>query len=263
MVPLPRSLLAVPIAHRGYHDLEAGRPENSRSAFEAALDAGYGIEFDVQQSADGQAMVFHDYDLARLAHASGPIRQRSAEELSHIRLRGNDETIPTLREVLALVAGRVPLLIEVKEQDGVMGRDVGVLERDIADALAGYSGDVAVMSFNPNAVAVFRDALPEVPRGLTTSPFSAEAWPLLPESVRADLRAIPDFERVGASFISHQAADLSSARVAELKEKGVPVLCWTIHSPAEELRARRVADNITFEGYAPDIPRSERLSRAS
>ncbi len=254
MASLPHSFLGPPIAHRGYHDIAAGRPENSRAAFEAAIGTGYGIEIDVQQSADGEAMVFHDYDLGRLSHASGPIRQRTASELKGIRLIGSDETIPTLSEVLSLVAGRVPVLIEVKDQDGIMGEDVGVLEQSIARALDEYHGDVAVMSFNPNAIAVFAEVAPHVPRGLTTAPFSLSAWPLLPRRVRHHLRKIPDFKRVGASFISHQAADLSSPRVRELKEGGVPVLCWTIHNRGEELRARQVADNITFEGYTPEIP---------
>jgi len=250
---LPAPLRRIPLAHRGYHH-GPNCPENSRAAFRAAVDAGYGIEMDAQLSSDGQAMVFHDYDLGRLTHDSGPIRQRSAAELSKIILKGTQEGIPRLSEVLELVDWRVPLLIEIKDQDGIMGPDVGILEQAVARDLKHYEGPVAVMSFNPHAVAAFGDAAPDIARGLVTSAFSDQAWPLLSQATREHLREIPDFDVVGASFISHQASDLSNARVRELKRKGVPILCWTIHDPGEEIRARRIADNITFEGYAPKIP---------
>ena len=122
---LPPSFLAAPIAHRALHDRAAGRPENSVEAIEAAIAAGYGIEIDLQLSADGRAMVFHDYDLARLTGEKGAIQRRSASELGAIRLLGGVTGIPTLPQVLDLVAGRVPLLIELKDQDGALGAAVG------------------------------------------------------------------------------------------------------------------------------------------
>ncbi|MGC9369479.1 MAG: glycerophosphodiester phosphodiesterase family protein [Paracoccaceae bacterium] len=246
--------LARPIAHRAFHDLAAGRPENSRAAILAAIAAGYAIEIDIQMSADGRAMVFHDYDLGRLTPETGALRQRAADDLSGIPLKGGDEGIPTLREVLALVAGRAPLLIEIKDQDGALGADVGPLEQAVAEDLAGYAGAVALMSFNPHAVAALAEAAPEIPRGITTCGYAPEHFPLLPEATRAHLRGIPDFERVGASFISHAAADLDHPRISELKARGVPVLCWTIRSEEAESHARRIADNITFEGYAAAHP---------
>ena len=114
--PLPDAFLGAPLAHRALHDVAAGRPENSREAIEAACAAGYGIEIDLQLSRDGQAMVFHDYDLKRLTGQPGPIRQRDAAELQAITLSGGATGIPTFAEVLDLVAGRVPLLIEIKDR---------------------------------------------------------------------------------------------------------------------------------------------------
>lgn len=251
---LDPAVLRLPLAHRGLHDVAAGVVENSRAAMAAAVAAGYGIECDVQLTADNLAVVFHDYDLGRLTGASGPVRGRSAAELSGIRLTGTDEGVPGLAEVLALVAGRVPLLIEVKDQDGAMGPAVGPLERAVAAALAGYAGPVAVMSFNPHAVAAFGAAAPGVARGLTTSAFRAEDWGPLPPTRGAKLREIPDYDRVGACFIAHEASDLGRDRVAELKRAGAAVLCWTVRSAEAEAEARRVADNITFEGYRPIIP---------
>ncbi len=248
-VPLPDAFLKAPIAHRGFHNKALGRPENSLAAFRAAIAAGYGIECDIQPSADGVPMVFHDYDLKRLTGIPGRVRGRTAAELKALPLTGGDEGIPTLADMLDLVAGRVPLLIEIKDQDGAMGPDVGPLERAVADILRAYDGPVALMSFNPHSVAALAEAAPQLPRGLVTSAYTAEDWPLLPPAARDRLRDIPDYDRVGASFISHEAADLARPRVAELKASGAEVLCWTIRSAEAEAKARRIAGNITFEGY--------------
>ena len=251
---LPAVFNHLPLAHRGLHDLASGRPENSLAAFRAAIDAGYGIELDLQLSSDGQAMVFHDYDLGRLTAEKGAVQQRSAAELARIPLTGGDEGIPTLQEVLHLVAGRVPLLIEIKDQDGIMGANVGRLEKAAAENLRGYAGPVAVMSFNPHSVLKMAGFAPDIPRGITTSAYLPEDWELLPRGTRDRLREIPDYDHTGASFISHEASDLSRPRVADLKARGAVILCWTIRSHAEETAARRVADNITFEGYAANTP---------
>lgn len=250
-VKLPAAFLGAPLAHRGLHDRAAGRPENSRAAFRAAVEAGFGIELDVQPSADGRAMVFHDADLARLTEAEGPIRARNAAQLGRLALRDSDEGIATLAEVLALVAGRVPVLIEIKDQSGTMAPGDGVIERAVAADLAGYPGPVAVMSFNPHAVEAFARARPETPRGLTTSAFREDKWPGLPAPLRERLRAIPDYGRLGASFVSHEAADLPRPRLAALKAQGAAILCWTIRSADAEAAARRFADNVTFESYLP------------
>ncbi len=254
MSRLDPSFLSAPLAHRALHDVKEGRPENSRAAIKAAMDAGYGIEIDVQLSSDGAAMVFHDYDLKRLAKDSGPIQQRSVADLGRVILRGSDEGIPTLVEVLELVAGRVPLLIEIKDQDGMMGANVGRLEQAVARDIEGYQGPLAVMSFNPHSVQQMAIHAPQVPRGIVTSAYNAEDWPLLPAGTRERLRKIADFDSVGARFISHEVEDLGSERVAELKSKGADILCWTVKSAAQEMRARKVADNITFEQYLAKHP---------
>lgn len=251
---LPAAFLSLPLAHRGLHDRAAGRPENSRAAARAAIAAGYGIECDIQPSADGTPMVFHDYDLRRLTGRAGRIQALSAAELGRTPLLGGDEGIPTLAAFLRTVAGRMPLLIEIKDQDGAMGAGVGPLETAVAKALAGYAGPVAVMSFNPHSVAAIAAVAPQVPRGMISSAYAPDDWPLLPAAVRDRLRGIPDIDATGASFISHEAADLTRPRVAALKSTGTAILCWTIRSPEAEAEARRIADNITFEGYAAPFP---------
>lgn len=254
MTTLADAFFTAPIAHRALHDLDQRRPENSRAAAQAAVEAGYGIEIDLQLSGDGRAMVFHDYDLGRLTGQTGPIRQRDAAGLGQIALSGGDEGIPTLAEVLTLVAGRVPMLVELKDQHGQMGDTDGRLEGAVADDLAGYDGPAAVMSFNPHMVARLADLAPDVPRGLVSSAFPRRNWMLLREKTRAHLRGIPDYARTGSTFISHEVHDLDRPRVAELKAKGAKVFCWTVRSPEQEQVARLVADNITFEGYPAQKP---------
>ena len=248
---LPASLLSRPIAHRALHDIGAGRPENSHAAVRAAIEAGYPIEIDIQISRDGQPMVFHDYRLERLTGGNGRVDEHTAEDLGRLTLRGGDEGVPTLTEILDIVAGQVPILVEIKDQDGELGDRVGPLEQAVADSLADYAGDVAVMSFNPYAVACMAELAPHLPRGLTTEDFAAvDDW-AVPLEERRRLSDLPDYERVGAVFISHNHRHLLSPRVAELKAEGAHILSWTIRSPDEEAEARRVADNVTFEGYLP------------
>lgn len=254
MTQLDPAFLGAPLAHRALHDVAQGRPENSRAAIKAAMNAGYGIEIDVQPSSDGQAMVFHDYELDRLAKDSGPVRQRAASDLGKVVLIGASEGIPTLDEVLALVAGQVPLLVEIKDQDGAMGANVGALEQAVARSIHGYQGPLAVMSFNPHSVQQMAIHSPQVPRGIVTSAYTRAGWPLLPKGTRERLAQIADFDAVGASFISHEVEDLSAPRVAELKRKGADILCWTVRSAAQEAKARQIAQNITFEGYAAALP---------
>lgn len=246
---LPASLLARPIAHRALHDRRAGRVENSLKSIAAAIDAGYGFEMDVQLSRDGVAMVFHDDLLDRLTAQSGPVRDRTRAELEAIPLTDDGGTIPTLETVLSLVAGKVPLLIEIKDQDGAMGPNVGPLEAATCAALKDYSGDVALMSFNPHAVAACATYAPDIPRGLVTSSYQAVFWPELSAAARDTLREIPDYDRTGACFISHESTDLDRPRVAELKAKGAAILTWTIRTAKAEAKARRIVDNVTFEGY--------------
>lgn len=254
MSALSEAFRHLPIAHRALHDAGQGRPENSRAAIRAAMAAGYGIEIDLQATRDGRAMVFHDYDLGRLTPETGPLRARDAAELSQIPLKGGDEGIPELSEVLTLVGGRVPLLIELKDQHGQMGTTDGVLEEATAGALESYAGPVALMSFNPEMIVRMAALAPDVPRGLVTCAYTADDWPHLRDETRARLRDIPDYDRAGASFVSHDVTDLANPRLAALRKAGAVILCWTVRNPEVEARARAMADNITFERYLAAFP---------
>ncbi len=252
--PLDPAFLKAPIAHRGLHDRARAVIENSRAAMEAAIAAGYGIEMDLQLSADGEAMVFHDDDLMRLTGHSGPVSAKTARELGQITLLDSDETIPTLAEILGLVAGRVPLLVEVKDQSRRMAPVDGRLERRATRLLSAYPGAKALMSFNPHSVALCRDAAPDIARGRTTCAFEGAYWDEIPDTRRAALRSLADLDALGCSFISHQKDELQDEEVTRVAQTGMPILCWTVRDKATEDSARRVAANITFEHYQAEIP---------
>jgi glycerophosphoryl diester phosphodiesterase len=223
-------LIARPFAHRGLHG--DGRAENSRAAFEAAIAAGHGIELDVQASADGEAIVIHDYELDRLAEGFGAVRTLGAAELGRIRLKGSTETIPTLAEILALVAGRAPLLIEVKSPE----RRVAGLSRAVIRALADYKGPVGVMSFNPEIVRRLARLAPRLLRGLVVTE-QGKRWRGLWERPFALWRARPD-------FLAYDVRDLPSRFAAAA---GLPVLTWTVRTPEDRARAAEHADQIIYE----------------
>lgn len=250
--PLPPGFLNRPFAHRGLHGCDA--PENSLAAVSAAVGAGYGIEIDLQPAADGTPMVFHDATLDRMTDASGAVAELSAAELGALSLRGGTgEGIPTLDALLARVAGQVPLLIELKDQSGMLGAAPLTMEPEVARLLRTYAGPAAVMSFNPAMVAAVAARAPDLPRGLTTCSFEECAWPDLPRATARRLASITDAGSVGAAFISHGHHDLDTPVVAAQRRAGRAVLCWTIRSLAEEAAARRFADAITFEGYRPAL----------
>jgi glycerophosphoryl diester phosphodiesterase len=226
-------LIARPFAHRGLHG--PGRIENSRAAFAAAIAAGNGIELDVQASADDQAMVIHDYELERLTEAEGAIRTLGSAELGRIRLKESDETIPTLAEVLALIAGKAGLLVEVKSPD----RHPVALSRAVAAALKGYQGPVAVMSFNPEVGHWFARHASEVLRGLVVTE-QGKGWRGFFERRLARWRGRPD-------FLAYDIRDLPSHFADRARDRGLPVLTWTVRTLKDRARAAEHADQIIFE----------------
>lgn len=252
MTGLSQAFLDRPIAHRGYHDGGAGRVENARRAFAAAIDRGFGIELDVQMSRDGVPMVFHDHSLDRLTAFNGPLRDRASNELCGISLAGSSDTIERLDTVLEFIGDRAPVLVEIKDQTGLPGADIAALDQVtgwvVKNAVETNGCSVAIMSFNPTYVAALSWLGPAVPRGLIGTMF---VEPGLSAEENAALSDYAAFDSSGSSFISHDRTSLDAPAVGRLKARGVPILTWTIHSREEEAAARRVADNITFEGYDP------------
>lgn len=221
-------------AHRGLHD--ARRPENSLAAFEAAIAAGMGIECDVQLSADRVAVVFHDLTTDRLTGSTGWVRARSAAALGAMTLRGSDQTIPTLAQALALIAGRTPLLIEIKSQGRARNK---TLCRAVAGALKDYDGPVAVMSFDPRVPGWFALHARRIPRGLVASDDSGRGGAL---GRRLALW------RAAAQFLAYDVRNLPSRFAARQRRRGLPVLTWTVRSAALADRAALHADAPIAEG---------------
>jgi len=223
-------------AHRGLHSASA--PENSLAAFDAAMARGLGIELDVQRSIDGQPVVFHDDALDRLTAESGPVGKRSAAQLGAIALAGTGETIPTLRQVLAQVGGRVPVLIEIKSDRDTR---IAALCLAVRRVLEGYTGQHAVMSFDPRVSRWYFTHSPHTVRGLVVTEGDDRA---LPGKVRRRLalwHARPD-------FLAYDIRDLPSSFAARQRSRGLPVVTWTVRSTEHRERSMNHADADILEG---------------
>lgn len=219
----------------------------------AAIEHGYAIEIDLQLSADGRAMVFHDGTLDRLTDKHGDISDYTAAELSQIKVGSGQDVIEPLEEILRLIDGRVPLLIELKDQSRQLSQTDGRLEQATIDALSLYHGPVAVMSFNPHMIATMAKLSSDLPLGLTTGSFMDPSWGIDAERI-AHLSQIVDFDPTRYSFVSHFALELAVPCIQTLKERGAAIFTWTIRSPESEAVARQTVDNITFEGYLAAHP---------
>ena len=250
---LSQAFLGPAIAHRGLHNASALCYENSLTAILSAMQAGYGIEIDLQISSDGHAMVFHDYTLDRMTSRNGPISELTATELEQIVLADSEDKIMQFSTLLKHVSGRAPLLIELKDQSMTLGSTTGILEKAVAQALEGYEGPVAVMSFNPSSMKIMATLAPHIARGLTTDAFEASEWPDIKSKRLKQLRQLSDYDSTQASFVSHELKDLASQSLVKIKACEDPVLCWTAKSYEDEKAARLIADNITFENYLPDL----------
>ena len=222
-------------AHRGLHS--AGVPENSLAAAKAAIAAGMGIECDIQRTGDGHAVVFHDWQLDRLTDADALTDECSLAQIEALSLKANGEPIPSLETFLQCVSGAVPLLIEIKSKPGY---DVEQSCKAVADALRQYSGDMAVMSFDPRVSAWFHDNEPTVAAGLVMREDEYGHTQTQEARENAYARAAPD-------FLAYHVVALSNPWVAKLRENGLPVLTWTVNSPETRAEALDFADALISE----------------
>ncbi len=237
-----------PIAHRGLHDSKNGIIENSASAVRASIEAGYGLEVDLQAARDGEPVVFHDATLDRLTGEAGKIGERSLVELCQIPLTASADYILSLAELLDLVAGRVPLVLEIKSGWSEDRR----LETNIAKALAAYAGPAAVMSFDPNSVAAFHRLAPNRPRGLVAETFQNRAHaPDLSPLRRFAMRHLLTAAIAKPHFIAYDVKALPAAAPALARALGRPLLTWTVRSEADRKTAELHADAIIFEHLRP------------
>jgi glycerophosphoryl diester phosphodiesterase len=243
-------LVARPIAHRGLHDLAAGVIENSISAAEAAIAGRFGIECDVQLSADGEAMVFHDFVLDRLTGATGSVAAQKADALAAITLKGSEDRIPTLSAFLDRIAGRVPLVIEIKSR---FNGDLA-LTRRAAEIVAGYAGQPIVFkSFDPEVVTALREIAPAIPRGIVAmNEYAYGDYDRLDKARKHALANLLHFNESRPDFLSWKVTDLESAAPYLCRNAlGMPLMSWTVRTPEEREQAARHADQMVFEGFHP------------
>lgn len=232
-----------PVAHRGYWSPD-GAPENSLGAFQAACQAGYGIELDVQLSADGEAMVFHDSKLARMTGVEGRLKDYSAADLSEMRLKGTDERIPTLLETMALIGHRAMVHVELKTPFG----EVGPLEQRVHEVLIDHAGPVCVIGFNPYSHAWFADRFPGVLRGLDS--YDYKQAPGMSEEQRKSFAELEHVAIARPHFLALSVEMLPDARATKYREEGMPVVAWTVRQPAQWDAIKDHCDNLIFEGFA-------------
>jgi glycerophosphoryl diester phosphodiesterase len=246
----PDWLTARPVAHRGLHDLARGIVENMPGAAQAAVDGRFAIECDIQLSADGEAMVHHDDALGRLTEGSGKLIDMTAAELKAVTFKDTPERMMSLSDLCALVAGRVPLVVEVKSHfDG----DRRLVAR-MAQVLASYSGPVVGMSFDPDQVLALREAMPKLPRGIVAQrTYDDDYWAKLTPDQRSGMLHLRHGFRTEPHFVAFWVEQLPAlAPWIARNVFGCPLLTWTVRTPEQRARAARYADQMIFEGFKPE-----------
>jgi glycerophosphoryl diester phosphodiesterase len=249
-VRAPDWLTARPVAHRGLHDIARGIVENMPAAAEAAIARGFAIECDIQLTSDGEAMVHHDHALGRLTEGSVPLREKTAAELKAVRFKETAERMMSLADLCALVAGRVPLVIEVKSHfDGDRK-----LVRRMAEVLSSYDGRAVGMSFDPDQVTALRELIPNRPRGIVAERHYTESdWPDASAAQRHDMTHLRHFFRSRPDFVAYRVDDLPAfAPWIARHLLGCRLLSWTVRTPAQRARGAQYADQIIFEGFVPE-----------
>jgi len=245
----PDWLTARPIAHRGLHDAAHGIIENTAGAVRAAIAAGYGVEVDVQVSADGEAMVHHDDALGRLTEGERRLDSLSAAELKRIPFRNSIERMLTLPDLCDLVAGRVTVVIELKSQFDGDPR----LPARIAEVLAGYHGPAAPMSFDPWQITQVRQKAPRLACGIVAAKYRPHPyWDLMPVWMRYGMGYLATAVVARPQFVAYSVDDLPAfAPLFARRFLGLPLLTWAVRTEAERLTAARFADQMIFEGFRP------------
>ena len=237
-------LFAPPVAHRGLWTPD-GAPENSLGAFQAACAAGYGIELDVQLSSDGEAMVFHDSKLQRMCGVEGRLSDHTKADLQALRLKGTDETIPTLAEALVEVGHRALVHIELKTPYG----EVGPLERRVSEVLIDHNGPICVIGFNPYSHAWFADHHPQILRGLDSYSYKDNADPKLGAEQKASFGRLEHVKIARPHFLALGVDMLPNERAAAYRTAGMPIVAWTVRSAEHWEVLKPYCDNLIFEGF--------------
>lgn len=238
----------LPIAHRGLHNAEQNIVENSRGSVEAAIAHGYAIEIDVQLTKDNQAVVFHDEALDRLIDRTGNVVDFTLSELQKMAYKMGGETIISFAQLLEIVKGQVPLIVEVKS----LTKNIGPLAAHVANLMQDYKGDICIMSFNPFTVREFKRIAPQIIRGIVAEyNMTPHEWPGTNSLTRFLFKNLLHWPLISPHFISYHVHDLPRLSVSIAKWFGVPIITWTVKSAKDAAYSEKHADQITFEGYLP------------
>ena len=237
--------LEYPIAHRGLHDKKKGIPENSLLSFELAITKGYPIELDVHLTADDEIVVFHDRNLKRMTGLDGLTAKMTTNSLKKIKLNNSNQNIPTFKEALEFINGKVLVLIEIKNRG-----KVGKLESALLRLLETYHGDLALQSFNPYSLSWFKKNRPEYFRGQIAGDFKGEDLFFFKKIVLRNL-LLNNVSK--PHFISYDIRALPYWAVTYWEKKGMPIIGWTVKNRNDKEKAKCFCDNYIFENIDPNI----------
>ena len=249
-----RFLIERPFAHRGYHSRcligsKKSIPENSLGAFRLAIENNLSIEMDIHLTKDLEIIVFHDFFLGRLTTKTGFVFSKNSNYIKQAKL-SNNESVPTIEDALNLIDGRVPILLEIKFSKHLK-KNLEVFTRVLEKKLEGYNGDVALMSFSLDIIKYIRkrNLFGRIPLGLTTSFPTIESLDNKIKNNKIENEIISN----RLHFISQNWKGINNSRIKRLKKLGIAILSWTITSEEIERSLEGLVDNITFEGYEPDL----------
>ncbi|MBN9063691.1 MAG: glycerophosphodiester phosphodiesterase [Rhizobiales bacterium 65-9] len=239
------------IAHRGLHDRSAGVIENTLGAAKAAIAKGFAIECDVQWTADGEAVVFHDFTLDRLTAGAGRTADFTAAALAGVAMKDTDDRIPTLRALLDLIAGRVPLIVEIKS---AFRGDLRLASRTV-EILRDYAGPVGIKSFDPAmTIEARRLSAGRIPCGVVAMlEYNYADYEGISQAEKHALANLLHFRESRPDFISWKVDDLPCAAPFLCRAAlGLPLMSWTVRTPEQRDRAAAHADQMVFEGFVPE-----------
>jgi glycerophosphoryl diester phosphodiesterase len=247
----PSWLVAKPIAHRGLHNKAEGIIENTISAAEAAIARGFPIELDVQLTADNEAVVFHDFELGRLTGETGLLVERRISALTGIGISGaaKGDKIPSFKDYLSTIAGRTPLVIEIKSK---FNGDMRLTKR-VIEILAEYNGPFVVKSFDPDIVAYLRENAPRITRGFIGElEYASKSDSFLTPEAKHRMANLLHFSETQPHFLSWRVKDIPCASTHLSRILGnLPVMTWTVRNPEDRAKAEKHADQMVFEDFLP------------